>query len=97
MNESPKGEYRMWHVGAIALFFLGLSAWQSGVSDYVWFWETVHSVGRVGGAIFALYYSGRALAHFRSHELLGVGQKELRDNVMIIAGAIVLCGVFAGL
>jgi len=94
--ESPKGKYRMWHVGLIALIFLGLSASQSGASSYIWLWEAIHSIGRIGLAVFAFYYAVRSIVHTRTHELT-IKDRANRELYLIIALGIVLCGVFSGL
>lgn len=93
--ESPKGSFRMWHTGVIAIIFMTLASYQSAsASSYVWLWENVNILGKLGLGATALYYMSLPLVHTRTH-LLIAQDKHVRENVLIIATALVICGVFA--
>lgn len=91
---SPKGRFRMWHFGLLALVFMGLSANQSAVTEYVWLWETINLLGKIGLGVTALYYGGKELTHSRTHELEGQ-EKRNREIALLITWGLVLCGIFA--
>jgi len=93
---SPKGKFRMWHFGLVGVIFMSMAASQDVASSYVWLWETVSFIGRVGAGAALAYWGARHFIHTRTHEL-SEEQRCIRDNCWIIGWCVLLCGIFISL
>ena len=93
---SPKGEFRMWHFALVGVLFMGFSASQGVAGPYVWFWETIAFIGRVGAGAALAYWGARHFIHTRTHEL-SEEQRFVRENFWIVGWCVIVCGIFISL